>query len=169
MCAKKAVPRSKLIGMQVYNADATFLGTVKDIGFVPGEELSITLIISTKGGGEVEVDWSKVDKVGDIVILKEVVEVPVAQAPAAEAKPVVKEEAKPAVTPEEVVVNCPSCGKPAAWFGDKKRWYCYNCKKWLPKSLPPPPTQVNCPTCGKPATYLSEYKKWYCYNCKKYV
>jgi len=27
--------------------------------------------------------------------------------------------------------RCPTCGKPATWIPQYKRWYCYNCQKYL--------------------------------------
>jgi hypothetical protein len=32
-------------------------------------------------------------------------------------------------------VNCPLCKKPATFIKDYSRWYCYNCKKYVPKSM----------------------------------
>lgn len=122
---RKSVPQSKLIGMNVYNSDATYLGEVKDIGLIPGEK-NIMLHVQTKAGPIKEVDWELVAAVADIILLKTVIEVPQAvtvTTQAAVAQPTVTTEAKPPL--------CPQCGKPATWIKVYKRWYCYNCKRYL--------------------------------------
>jgi len=115
--SKKVIPRSKLIGMQVYNPDATLVGTIKDVGLIPGETGKIVLIVTTKYQRDIEIEWSSVAEVGDIVLLAEKVEITPPTAPA---------EA-PAVETK----ICPTCGQPATWIEQYKRWYCYNCKKYL--------------------------------------
>ncbi len=115
---KKVIPRSKLIGMQVYNPDATLVGTVKDIGLVPGETGNIVLIVTTRYQQEIEIEWPKVAEVGDIILLAEKVEV---TPPATMAE----------VTPAAETKICPTCGQPATWIEQYKRWYCYTCKKYL--------------------------------------
>jgi len=133
--SKKVIPRSKLIGMQVYNPDATLVGTVKDVGLVPGETGAIVLIVTTKYQQEVEIEWAKVAEVGDIILLSEPIEISppsTAVTPTVEAKP--KVEAAPTVTPTPgpgAAPTCPTCGKPATWIPQYKRWYCYNCRKYL--------------------------------------
>ncbi len=186
----KVLSRSKLIGMEVYNPDATKVGTVRDLGLSP-EEGKIFLIIATVAGGEVEVPWDSVGEVGDIILLKEAVKVEKPAVPATKpAKPEVKPVAPTAAKPAQVL--CPTCGKPARWIPQYKRWWCDNCKKYLPPTYPPPsttatptttptaatptttptaakPAQVLCPTCGKPARWIPQYKRWWCDNCRKYL
>lgn len=126
---RKSVPQSKLIGMKVYNSDATYLGEVKDLGLIPGEK-NITLHIQTKAGPIKEVDWEAVAAVGDILLLKIVLEVPqvVSVTPQEAVQPAVT---APTVAAETKPPMCPQCGKPATWIEVYKRWYCYNCKRYL--------------------------------------
>ncbi|HDN18049.1 hypothetical protein B6U74_02820 [Candidatus Bathyarchaeota archaeon ex4484_205] len=110
MSGKEAIPRSKLIGMQVYNPDGTYVGKIEDLAFIPGEK-EILVKVRDRYGRSTDVEWDNLGGVGDIVILKEKVEV------------------KP--PPEKEKVICPTCGKPATYIQQYKRWYCYNCKKYL--------------------------------------
>ncbi|MBO3800634.1 MAG: PRC-barrel domain-containing protein [Candidatus Brockarchaeota archaeon] len=115
----KGIPQSKLVGMQVYDPDCLFIGTVKELGIVPGEG-GITLYVSTKAGSVVEISWSDVKTIGDIILLSKKVEIP---QPAVAPQPV--QAAQP------VAPNCPKCGKPATWIPQYKRYYCYTCKQYL--------------------------------------
>ncbi|MBO3798704.1 MAG: PRC-barrel domain-containing protein [Thermoproteota archaeon] len=125
----KGIPQSKLIGMQVYDPDCLFIGTVKEIGIVPGEG-TITLYISTKAGSTIEVEWGDVKTVGDIILLSKKVEIPqptVAAAPAAQPAPAA---AAPAAGQPPAPL-CPKCGKPGTWIPQYKRYYCYTCKQYI--------------------------------------
>jgi sporulation protein YlmC with PRC-barrel domain len=113
-----SIGQSKMIGKQVYNPNATLVGTVADIGLVPGQK-EITLQVRTAAGAIMDIKWEEISAVGDVVILSKEKEVPkmeVKPTPAAGA----------AATP-----NCPICGKPATWIPQYQRWYCYNDKKYL--------------------------------------
>jgi len=44
-----------------------------------------------------------------------------------------KKELSPALPEESKVVNCPICGKQASYISQYNRYYCYNCKQYLPK------------------------------------
>lgn len=122
----KGIPQSKLIGMQVYDPDCFHVGTVKDIGIVPGQG-TITLYIATKVGSMVEVEWGDVKTVGDIIMLSKKIEIPrptttpAQQAPAT-AIPAAAQPAAPL---------CPKCGKPGTWIPQYKRYYCYTCKQYI--------------------------------------
>lgn len=115
----KAVSRSKILGMQVYGSDAAFIGSVKDIEFTLGEGKPL-LVVETKYHTLIRVEWGKVGTVEDIVLLKEPIKV--------EAPPTVKTEETQTEKREDI---CPSCGKKATWIQQYKRWYCYNCKKYI--------------------------------------
>ncbi|MEM2276625.1 MAG: hypothetical protein QXU43_06035 [Thermoproteota archaeon] len=103
----KGIPQSKLVGMQVYDPDCLFIGTVKELGIVPGEG-GITLYVSTKVGSVVEISWGDVKTIGDIILLSKKVEIP-----------------------QPAVPVCPKCGKPGTWIPQYKRYYCYTCKQYL--------------------------------------
>ena len=135
---KKSIPRSKIVGMPVYNPDAFLVGNAQDLGVFPGEQ-KITLIIKTKYGSTIEVPWSDVGPIGDVIILSKTVklEVPAAQ-------PVT---AQPAVS--QTATAQPSAATPAPAAST--------------------PGVVLCPKCGKPATYIPQYQRYYCYPDKRYV
>ncbi|MEM2193157.1 MAG: PRC-barrel domain-containing protein [Candidatus Methanomethylicia archaeon] len=120
----KTVSRSKILGMQVYGSDAAFIGSVKDIEFTLGEGKPL-LVVETKYHTLIRVDWSKIGAVEDIVLLKEPIKI---EAPAVKTEETLVIE-KPTEKREEGI--CPSCGKKATWIQQYKRWYCYNCKKYL--------------------------------------
>jgi sporulation protein YlmC with PRC-barrel domain len=119
----KGIPQSKLVGMQVYDPDCLFVGTVKEIGIIPGQA-GITLYVTTRVGSTIEIEWGDVKTVGDIILLSKKVEIP-----------------QPAVTPavtvqaptvaQPAVPVCPKCGKPGTWIPQYKRYYCYTCKQYL--------------------------------------
>lgn len=137
------IPRGKLIGMQVYNPDGTFVGTVQDIALpLGGGEMGIYVL--TRAQTTETIPWSKISAVGDIIILKEKLEV---KAPPAEAAPAHVAPMAPAV--------------PAA--KEEKRGLGAIVGVFKKGEKPA------CPTCGKPLTYIEQYKRWYCYNCGKYV
>jgi len=59
----------KLVGMSVYDSNATLIGTVKDLGLRDGRT-KIVMVISTAEQTEKEIPWDIVMKIGDIVLLK---------------------------------------------------------------------------------------------------
>lgn len=120
-----AVSRSKILKMQVYTPSGKYVGIVEDIGFEPGTT-EIKLFIKTRAGTTLTVDWTDVKTVGDIIILGKEVEIPKAVTPTA-----VTPTTTPTTAPIEKEI-CPYCGKPATWIPQYKRWYCYNCRKYLP-------------------------------------
>ena len=121
----KGIPQSKLVGMQVYDPDCLLVGTVKEIGIVPGPA-NITLYITTKVGSMIEIEWGDVKTVGDIILLAKKVEIP---------HPTVVVTPTPTPTPtpttQPAVPTCPKCGKPGTWIPQYKRYYCYTCKMYL--------------------------------------
>ncbi|MGQ9513510.1 MAG: DUF7577 domain-containing protein [Thermoproteota archaeon] len=64
----KFVRRDKLVDMQVYDRKGRFVGTVRDIGFIPGEN-TVGLVVTTKDRKEIEIHWSEVASIEDIVLL----------------------------------------------------------------------------------------------------
>jgi len=137
-----------LIGKKVYNPDGELVGEVYDISLSVGES-EIRLLIRGKHGGELSVSWSSVAAAKDIVILKECVEIPELSAPEPSPEPAYRAEPTPGEeretrlslsrilplsrgkqAPRERRV-CPTCGEPATWIPQYKRWYCYNCKKYI--------------------------------------
>jgi len=139
------VPRGKLIGMQVYNPDGTFVGTVQDIALpLGGGEMGI--LILTKAQTTETIQWSKIAAIGDIMILKEKIEV----------KTQTSE-----ISSQYAVPTAPSTISAPAKEGKRGLGVITSVFKREGKPA--------CPTCGKPLTYIEQYKRWYCYNCSKYV
>lgn len=128
---KKSIPRSKVVGMPVYNPDGYLVGNAQDLGVFPGEQ-KITLIIKTKYGTTVEVSWSDVGPIGDIIILSKPVKLEVPEAQAA-AQPVAAQQAatQPGAAATPAVVLCPKCGKPATYIPQYQRYYCYTDKRYV--------------------------------------
>lgn len=138
--SSKTISREKIMGMAVYNPDGVYVGTVKDFGFTLGEEKEIRLIVQAKTGGEVEVDPDNISAIGDIIILKEKVEIPEAPevtAPTAPEAPTTAPTAAPTAAPAAATApKCPTCGRPLRWIeevsGRKvRRWWCDNCRKYI--------------------------------------
>jgi sporulation protein YlmC with PRC-barrel domain len=139
------IPRGKLIGMQVYNPDGTFVGTVQDIALpLGGGEMGI--LILTKAQTTETIQWSKISAVGDIIILREKIEI---KAPTPEAGPQYAALTAPSAIPAPAKEEKKGLGVITSIFKREEK--------------------PSCPTCGKPLTYIEQYKRWYCYNCSKYV
>jgi len=138
------IPRGKLIGMQVYNPNGTFVGTVQDIALPLGEG-EMGIVVTTRAQAMETIPWSKISAVGDIIILKENIEIKV---PSVE---MTAPQAFPA--PQMPSTESRAGGALKSITGVFKRGG----------------ERPTCPTCGKPLTYIEQYKRWYCYNCGKYV
>ena len=149
------------MGLQVYNPDGTLVGTVQDVILPIGEEGGeISLQIITKYNQTESVKWSEVEAVGDIVILKNKIELkaPEGQQPTAAPQP--SQPTPQPVSPQPYVATPPTPQPPQQQkgiggiasklgFGKKE--------------------ENRCPTCGSPLTYIEQYQRWYCYNEGKYV
>ncbi|MEZ0345610.1 MAG: PRC-barrel domain-containing protein [Infirmifilum sp.] len=136
--------RSELIGKSVYDQEAKLIGTVQDIAIKLGEK-EVSLLVRTPSGVSMEIPADKVLSVKDIILLKEAVQlpseaaiqpptVPVSQPPPP--VPVSQPQAPlagiklPFFRHEEKKI-CPYCGKPATYIPQYKRWYCYNCQRYI--------------------------------------
>jgi len=98
------IRKDKIIGLQVYDKRGRYVGKVKDIGFVLGENL-VGIVVVGRDNREMEFIWSEVEAAEDIVILKKEVTVPAA--PPAPVKTAVEtREEKPQVR-EQVSVKPP--------------------------------------------------------------
>ncbi|MCS7136556.1 MAG: PRC-barrel domain-containing protein [Nitrososphaerota archaeon] len=131
--------RSQLIGKQVYNPDGTLVGTINDVELIIDRN-EVALQVQTKYRTVEYIPWTRVNAVGDIVLLKEKVEIQAPQAP-----------------PLEVP-------KPVSQTVTEKLGGIGESIKSLVK-----PSNVKCPSCGEKATYIPQYKRYYCYKCAKYI
>ncbi len=142
------VPRSKLIGMHVYNPDGTYVGVVEDIALPVGEgEMAIQVMAKDKSIKLIE--WSKISAVGDIVILKEKIEVKEPEVEAAAPSPAVQAPRIQQQTQQQSKLG--------------------GIKGIISKVIPKSGEKPLCPSCGKPLTFIEQYQRWYCYSCEKYV
>jgi hypothetical protein len=101
--------------------------------FIRGESLIWYMDV---GAESVVVAAVDLDKAGELLVelFKPVgaqpVAAPVKEAPgAARAQPATAPA--PTVQAKPKVRYCPSCGQPATWIEQYKRWYCYSCQKYL--------------------------------------
>ncbi|HPC27221.1 MAG TPA: PRC-barrel domain-containing protein [Candidatus Methanomethylicus sp.] len=122
--SEKAVTKDNLVGMQVIDAEAKLVGTVKDVAFTIGK-IGISLIVENKKGDTVNVGWDAIQAVGDFIVLQKSFG---AKAPpqAAAAAP-----APAAVAPAAHTQNlCPTCGGELKYIPQYQRNYCYKCQKY---------------------------------------
>ena len=96
---KKVISGQKLFGMQVIDAKGSLVGTVKDVG-VDTSEKQMVLFITTRARTDVELTWSSIESIEDVVLLNKEVETPAAP-PEAQPTP------SPAAPPLTNV--CPKC------------------------------------------------------------
>jgi sporulation protein YlmC with PRC-barrel domain len=117
---EKSVPKDKLVGMKVIDAEGNLVGTVKDVGFTIGKA-GISLSVEDKDAETSDISWDQVQGAGDFVVLK-----PAQQAAAA---PVTA--AQPAAAAQPAQPTCPTCGGPLTYIQQYKRWYCYKDQKYV--------------------------------------
>ncbi|MEM1557293.1 MAG: PRC-barrel domain-containing protein [Thermoproteota archaeon] len=104
------IRKEKIIGLQVYDKKGRYVGVVKDIGFVLGENL-VGIVVEGRDKREMEFIWSEVEAAEDIVILKKEVTIPVIST--APKKPVeVREEAKSVLKEQSVSSSMMPLEKP---------------------------------------------------------
>ena len=158
----KVISRGEIVGKSVYTPSAKYVGRVKDIGFIvggEGDEGKICIIVETRTRSTMEIPVSKIKAFGDIILLSGDVEIPEV--------PSVPEI--PELEIEYEIPRCPKCGSAVVYVPQNKKFYCYNCRKYI--SLPKDLLEKipKCPNCGNPLSYIEQYGGWYCYKCKKYV
>ncbi|GBC69715.1 hypothetical protein HRbin01_01418 [archaeon HR01] len=145
------VPRARIIGMQVYNPDGYLVGTVQDVEIpLGGGEISLQVL--TRVNTVERIPWNNVGSVGDIIMLKEKVEVK-APEPVSAAQPAqATAPPQPLSTPIQPTAIPPQ--QQAGGFLSK---------------LPFGKKKATCPTCGRELTWIDQYQRWYCYNEGRYV
>jgi len=96
---KSYVPSQNFIGKQVIDVKGTLVGNVKDLAVSVGE-LDLALVVTTKAAAEIQVPWSDIQSIEDVVLLNRAVELPKVPEP-------------PTVTPiptgSASTKECPSC------------------------------------------------------------
>lgn len=116
--SKKSIPKDKLIGMKVIDAEGNLVGTVKDVSFVIGQP-NISLSVEDKNGQVTDISWDRVQGAADFIVLKSAQQA-IGTAPEAAAQPA--QAAQPV---------CPTCGGPLTYIQQYKRWYCYKDQKYV--------------------------------------
>jgi len=112
---KKIISGQKLFGMQVIDVKGTLVGTVRDVG-VDVDEKQLILFVTTRAKTDVEVTWSSVQSMEDVVLLSKEIEMPltpgpVQQPPSPPPPPVTKTICpKCGFAPPEHAKFCPKCG-----------------------------------------------------------
>jgi sporulation protein YlmC with PRC-barrel domain len=110
---------SELKGKRVYRQEnAKYVGEIMDLGFKIGETTPF-LILRGPSGETLQISWDEIAAAENIVLLKPDAHVTIIEPP--------KQKIETA-TEQKI---CPYCGKPATWIEQYKRWYCYNCKKYI--------------------------------------
>jgi len=92
---KKFVPFQKIVGMQTIDLKGTLVGTVRDVA-VNVTEKEMALIVATRGKTDMEIPWSQIQSIEDVVLLNKAVEVPALPTP-------------PSLGPP-ATATCPNCG-----------------------------------------------------------
>ncbi|MEM2998961.1 MAG: PRC-barrel domain-containing protein [Candidatus Bathyarchaeia archaeon] len=114
---QKSIPKDKLIGMQVIDAEGNLVGKVKDVSFVIGQP-SISLSVEDKSGKATDISWDRVQGAADFIVLKPTPQTAAAPATAAQ-------------TAQSAQPVCPTCGGPLTYIPQYKRWYCYKDQKYV--------------------------------------
>ncbi|MHA2408193.1 MAG: zinc-ribbon domain-containing protein [Candidatus Ranarchaeia archaeon] len=117
---KKYLTRDKIIGKKVIDSKASIVGTVKDLSFnlVDGE---VVLTVTTTEGTDIDVSSKSVSSVGDLILLKQIIdaqeqpETPTTPAPPAEPP------AKPSST--QTPGLCPEC----SYQNEPSNKFCIKC------------------------------------------
>lgn len=98
---RKEVSYKEFEGKQVVDASGTLVGSVKDLT-ITAPDGKVSLLISTKEGGESKIAWSDIKSVGDVILLNKEVKLPKPPAPTLRPMP-----SPP--SPAPTTLNCPSC------------------------------------------------------------
>ncbi len=72
---KTYLPTQKFVGKQVIDVKGSLIGNVKDLA-VSVEEVDLALVVATKAGTEIQIPWSDIQSIEDVVLLKKTVELP---------------------------------------------------------------------------------------------
>jgi sporulation protein YlmC with PRC-barrel domain len=126
----------QLVGKSVIDQDGCLVGTVKDVGFIPGKA-GLSLSVENSEGETREISWESIQGAADFIVLK-----PIAQA-AVSATPVIQQpqpqymQSPQVAQPVQQVQSanpaqplCPSCRSPLTWIPQYKQWYCYKEQKY---------------------------------------
>ena len=110
-----------MAGRQVFDSKGSFIGSIKDIA-VNLEELDVSLLLDLKSGDTIEMPWSEIQSVEDVVLLKKQSKVYETKLP------------KMKIDKKEIEDSPPK----------------YSITPQAP-SPPPPPQKIICPDCGTSA------------------
>jgi sporulation protein YlmC with PRC-barrel domain len=124
----KYIRQGDVVGRKVVEQRGYIIGEVKDLSFKLLED-RIELALTIKyGDTEMDIPWSQIKSIGDVVLLKTEYEPPSKAKPEAAAPtapPLVAKPQPPLLTPKV----CPNCGYP----NDPKNKFCIKCGVKLPE------------------------------------
>ena len=124
------IPRGKLIGMKVYNPDGVLVGTVQDVALpLGGGELAIQVV--TKNRSIETIEWNKIEAIGDIIILREKIELKEGEGAPIPPEPAKGRSGLRKLFKLEEKPRCPICGRKLSYIKEYGRWYCRHCKKYV--------------------------------------
>jgi sporulation protein YlmC with PRC-barrel domain len=129
----------QLVGKSVIDQDGCLVGTVKDVGFIPGKA-GLSLSVENSEGETREISWESIQGAADFIVLKPIVQ---AQQAAVSAAPVIQQ-------PQPQYMQSPQVAQPVQPVQSAN------------------PAQPLCPSCRSPLTWIPQYKQWYCYKEQKY-
>jgi sporulation protein YlmC with PRC-barrel domain len=104
---KTYLPSQKFVGKQVIDVKGSMIGNVKDLAVSVGE-VDLALVVITKAGADIQIPWSDIQSIEDVVLLKKIIELPKVPETAAEA-PTVTPTTIPISAGPSVNIQCPSC------------------------------------------------------------
>lgn len=97
---KRLIASQKLVGLQVIDVKGMLVGVVKDVG-VDLAEKQLVLFVTTKAKAEIDIPWSSIQSVEDVILLNKPAEIPSVPPPPP------PPPLAPTVAP--TTVSCPSC------------------------------------------------------------
>ncbi|MEM2905698.1 MAG: PRC-barrel domain-containing protein [Candidatus Bathyarchaeia archaeon] len=120
--AKRFVKRGDVVGKQVVDNRAFVVGSVRDISFaIVGDIVELGLTVEA-GKTEMQIPWTEVQAIGDVVLLKVAREKPTST-PTAPVQP-----AQPTLPPLVIEKSCLECG----YRNPPDAKFCIKCGKKLP-------------------------------------
>ena len=104
---KTYLPTQKFVGKQVIDVKGSMIGNVKDLA-VSVEEVDLALVVITKAGADIQIPWSDIQSIEDVVLLKKTVDLPKAPETTVEV-PTVTPMTIPTSSGPSANIQCPSC------------------------------------------------------------
>ena len=104
---KTYFPTEKFVGKQVIDVKGSMIGNVKDLAVSVGD-VDLALVVITKAGADIQIPWSDIQSIEDVVLLKKTIDLPKAPETTAEV-PTVIPTTIPISAGPSTNIQCPSC------------------------------------------------------------